>query len=105
MIENKNDIEEERDIKKEDYLNNSISSWEDLDLNPNILRGIYANGFEKPSPIQAKGISPMIQKKDIIAQAQSGTGKTGCFCLFVCNRGDTISVSRRSPIKGVGPSP
>ena len=68
MIENKNDIEEERDIKKEDYLNNSISSWEDLDLNPNILRGIYANGFEKPSPIQAKGISPMIQKKDIIAQ-------------------------------------
>jgi len=67
--------------KEEDYFNNSITTWEDIDLNPNILRGIYANGFEKPSPIQSKGISPIIQKKDVIAQAQSGTGKTGCFCI------------------------
>ena len=81
MIENINDNERERNITNDDYLNNSISSWEDLDLDANILRGIYANGFEKPSPIQAKGIYPMLQKKDIIAQAQSGTGKTGCFCI------------------------
>ena len=81
MIENINDNEREKNITNDDYLNNSISSWEDLDLDANILRGIYANGFEKPSPIQAKGIYPMLQKKDIIAQAQSGTGKTGCFCI------------------------
>lgn len=81
MDKNINDDERERNITNDDYLNNSISSWEDLDLNSNILRGIYANGFEKPSPIQAKGIGPMLQKKDIIAQAQSGTGKTGCFCI------------------------
>ena len=81
MDKNINNDERERNITNDDYLNNSISSWEDLDLNSNILRGIYANGFEKPSPIQAKGIGPMLQKKDIIAQAQSGTGKTGCFCI------------------------
>ena len=62
---------------------NTFDKWDDDNVNikTNLLRGIYANGFEKPSPIQAKGISPMIQKKDIIAQAQSGTGKTGCFCI------------------------
>jgi len=58
-----------------------INSWDDLDLNPNILRGIYAYGFEKPSPIQQKAIKPIINGKDIIAQAQSGTGKTATFSI------------------------
>ena len=52
-----------------------INSWEDLQIDTNLLRGIFAYGFEKPSPIQRKAINPIIQKKDIIAQAQSGTGK------------------------------
>ena len=60
-----------------------INSWDDLDLNHNILRGIYAYGFEKPSPIQQKAIKPIICGKDIIAQAQSGTGKTGAFSVGV----------------------
>ena len=52
-----------------------------------ILRGIYAFGFETPSPIQKKAIVPMITvdsnggRRDIIAQAQSGTGKTGAFSV------------------------
>jgi translation initiation factor 4A len=45
------------------------------------LRGIYAYGFEKPSTIQSKAIYPIMQGKDIIAQAQSGTGKTGSFSI------------------------
>jgi translation initiation factor 4A len=58
-----------------------IDSWDDLNCNSNLLRGIYAYGFERPSPIQKKGILPMFEKRDIIAQAQSGTGKTGCFTI------------------------
>ena len=45
------------------------------------MRGIYAVGFENPSPIQRKAIIPMLKKHDVIAQAQSGTGKTGCFTI------------------------
>mgnify|MGYP003324840947 CR=1 FL=1 len=65
----------------EDNTNTVINSWEELDIKQNLLRGIYANGFENPSPIQRKAIIPMIKKNDIIAQAQSGTGKTGCFVI------------------------
>ena len=56
-----------------------INNWDDLDSHPNILRGIYNSGFERPSPIQKKAIKPIIMGKDIIAQAQSGTGKTATF--------------------------
>ena len=58
-----------------------ILSWDELDINPNLLRGIYAHGFETPSPIQQKAIMPIIKKRDIIAQAQSGTGKTATFTI------------------------
>lgn len=58
-----------------------ITGWEDCVKNHNLLRGIYAYGFENPSPIQAKAIYPMTCKRDIIAQAQSGTGKTGAFTI------------------------
>jgi translation initiation factor 4A len=56
-----------------------INNWDDLDNDPNILRGIYSYGFERPSPIQKKAIKPIIMGKDVIAQAQSGTGKTAAF--------------------------
>ena len=58
-----------------------IRSWDEIDMDNNILRGIYSHGFEKPSPIQQKAIKPIILKKDIIAQAQSGTGKTAAFTI------------------------
>jgi superfamily II DNA/RNA helicase len=60
-----------------------INSWDDLDCDISLLRGIYSYGFEKPSPIQQRAILPMKNKKDIIAQAQSGTGKTGCFTIGI----------------------
>jgi translation initiation factor 4A len=58
-------------------------TWDDdnLELKRNLLRGIYSIGFENPSPIQKKAIIPMTEKNDIIAQAQSGTGKTGAFSI------------------------
>lgn len=58
-----------------------FNSWDELELNTDLLRGIYAYGFEKPSPIQSKAIYPILQGSDLIAQAQSGTGKTGSFTI------------------------
>ena len=58
-----------------------IHTWDELEINPNLLRGIYSCGFENPSPIQQKAIKPLILKKDIVAQAQSGTGKTATFTI------------------------
>lgn len=58
-----------------------INSWDELDIPTSLLRGIYGYGFEKPSPIQKKAIDPIIKGKDIIAQAQSGTGKTATFTI------------------------
>ena len=57
-----------------------------MEIDPNILRGIFAHGFEKPSPIQRKAIIPILQKRDIIAQAQSGTGKTATFTIGALSR-------------------
>ena len=58
-----------------------FNTWDELELNPDLLRGIYAHGFERPSPIQAKAIKPIFDGSDLIAQAQSGTGKTGSFSI------------------------
>jgi len=58
-----------------------IKNWDDFDIKPDLLRGIYSMGFENPSPIQSKAILPMVSKRDIIGQAQSGTGKTGTFSI------------------------
>ncbi|XP_073128908.1 eukaryotic initiation factor 4A-13-like [Henckelia pumila] len=54
-------------------------SFDAMGLQKNILRGIYAYGFEKPSAIQQRGIVPFCKGLDVIQQAQSGTGKTATF--------------------------
>jgi superfamily II DNA/RNA helicase len=56
-------------------------TFDEMDFSENLLRGIYAHGFTKPSPIQSKAIMPMKSRRDIVAQAQSGTGKTGAFVI------------------------
>jgi translation initiation factor 4A len=65
-----------------------IESWDDLSLDENILRSIYNYGFERPSEIQKKAIYPIIEGTDLIAQAQSGTGKTGAFVVGSLSRID-----------------
>lgn len=59
----------------------SIGQFDNMNLQENLLRGIYGYGFESPSSIQQKAIVPLINGKDLIAQAQSGSGKTGAFCI------------------------
>jgi ATP-dependent RNA helicase len=54
-------------------------TFEAMNLKPDLLRGIFAYGFEKPSAIQQRAIRPILRGRDVIAQSQSGTGKTGCF--------------------------
>jgi len=68
-----------------------ISSFEDLEIDNDILRGVFSYGFENPSPIQKKGIVPFLKGRDVIAQAQSGTGKTATFSLGVLGRLDIKS--------------
>jgi translation initiation factor 4A len=63
-----------------------IKNWEDLQVSDDILHSIYAYGFEKPSPIQTKACVPIIKGKDVIAQAQSGTGKTATFAIGALSR-------------------
>lgn len=63
-------------------------SFEDMGLKRDLLKGIYAYGFEKPSPIQQRAIAPFLTGRDMIAQAQSGSGKTATFSLGVLERID-----------------
>jgi len=78
--EYENNSEHSNNGEEETYNSSyEINNWDDLDNDPDILRGIYSYGFERPSPIQKKAIKPIIMGKDIIAQAQSGTGKTAAF--------------------------
>ena len=65
-----------------------VESFEDLELSDNITRGIFSYGFERPSPIQAKAIRPVSTGRDVIAQAQSGMGKTGAFTIGTLSRID-----------------
>jgi translation initiation factor 4A len=58
-----------------------VKTWDDLNIRPDVLRSIYAYGFENPSDIQKKAIKPIQDGVDVIAQAQSGTGKTGTFVI------------------------
>jgi len=84
--ENENNVS---DISEElvfDSTEHVIHSWDELEIGPNILRGIFAYGFEKPSPIQQRAIKPIIEGRDVIAQAQSGTGKTATFTIGALQR-------------------
>jgi ATP-dependent RNA helicase len=60
-----------------------VPTFDAMNLNENLLRGIYAYNFEKPSAIQQRAILPIIKGRDVIAQAQSGTGKSATFAISV----------------------
>jgi translation initiation factor 4A len=60
-----------------------VDSFDNMDLKPELLRGIYAYGFERPSAIQQRAIIPVTKGHDVIAQAQSGTGKTATFSVSI----------------------
>jgi len=58
-----------------------VESFDEMGLREGLLRGIYGYNFERPSAIQQRGIMPVIEGRDTIAQAQSGTGKTATFSI------------------------
>jgi translation initiation factor 4A len=76
------------DSKIETNWKEVCTSFDDMPLKDDLLRGIYAYGFEKPSAIQQRGIIPILKGKDTIAQAQSGTGKTATFSISVLQQID-----------------
>jgi ATP-dependent RNA helicase len=57
------------------------ATFDAMQLKPDLLKGVYAYGFEKPSAIQQRAIRPIIRGRDVIAQSQSGTGKTAVFSI------------------------
>ncbi|GJD06166.1 Eukaryotic initiation factor 4A-I [Galdieria sulphuraria] len=64
-------------------------TFDDMNLRDELLRGIFAHGFEKPSEIQKRGILPIVKGRDTIAQAQSGMGKTATFVVGILQNVDT----------------
>jgi translation initiation factor 4A len=75
---------------KPEYIVKDYATFDEMPLPENLLRGIYTYGFEKPSAIQRKAIMPIADGHDLLAQAQSGTGKTGTFCIGSLSRVDPL---------------
>jgi translation initiation factor 4A len=79
-----------------DYIKDTTyayKTWDDFNMKTEILRGVYTYGFENPSDIQKKTFHHIKSGKDIIAQAQSGSGKTGAFTIGLLEH---IDVSEKS---------
>lgn len=79
------DPEKSQDNTQED---DPCDRFEQMNLKETLLRGVFAYGFEKPSVIQSRAIVPVTKGGDIIAQSQSGTGKTGAFVISSLQRID-----------------
>ena len=75
-----------------------VDKFEQMNLKKNVLRGIFAYGYEYPSAIQKKAIPAFIGGEDLIAQAQSGTGKTAAFSVSILQRLDEADESLQSII-------
>ncbi|KAK6201340.1 putative eukaryotic initiation factor 4A [Scheffersomyces amazonensis] len=67
---------------------NVVYKFDDLNLKQNIVRGIFGYGYENPSAIQQRAILPITEGRDVLAQAQSGTGKTATFTISALQRID-----------------
>jgi translation initiation factor 4A len=78
------------EIQRRDEYMTPIETFDDLgkELDLKIIRGVMAYGFETPSLIQQKAIRPILGGYDVIAQAQSGMGKTATFCIGALGRID-----------------
>ncbi len=78
------EFDKERDAELEFKTSKNVqvvSSFEEMNLKDDLLKGIYGYGFEAPSAIQSRAIMQIISGRDTIAQAQSGTGKTATFSI------------------------
>ncbi len=81
--------------KKEITNNTSIATtFDDLGLSTNVLKALEKVGYEKPSPIQAEIIPHVLAGRDVLGQAQTGTGKTAAFALPILSK---IDMSIKTP--------
>lgn len=71
-----------------DSITTPVETFEELELNEAVNRGIYSYGFESPSNIQQRGIKPIMSGYDCLIQAQSGMGKTGTYVIGSLNNID-----------------
>ena len=62
------------------------TTFADLELRPELLRALSGLGYEEPTPIQRQAIPPLLQGRDLLGQAATGTGKTAAFALPVLER-------------------
>ncbi|ELP83629.1 eukaryotic initiation factor 4A-10, putative [Entamoeba invadens IP1] len=69
----------------------AIPTFDGMGIKDELLRSIYSFGFDKPSAIQQRAIVPMMKGRNLIAQAQSGTGKTAAFSIGVLQQIDISS--------------
>jgi ATP-dependent RNA helicase RhlE len=67
-------------------MENTVNSFTELNLNELLLKAIAAEGYDKPTPIQARAIPPLMEGKDLLGIAQTGTGKTAAFALPILDR-------------------
>jgi len=58
-----------------------FTSFDAMKIREELLRGVFAFGFDKPSAVQQRAIVPIVKGRDVIVQSQAGTGKTAVFCL------------------------
>jgi ATP-dependent RNA helicase RhlE len=61
-------------------------NFEAFNLHPRIAAGVQSLGYEQPTPIQKQAIPPILQGKDVLGLAQTGTGKTAAFALPILQR-------------------
>ncbi|KAL2829722.1 ATP-dependent RNA helicase eIF4A [Aspergillus cavernicola] len=88
MASNDKGLEEIPDNLIESNYDEVTDSFDSMDLKAELLRGVYAYGFERPSAIQQRAILPIVKGSDVIAQAQSGTGKTATFSISALQKLD-----------------
>jgi translation initiation factor 4A len=81
-------LEDVAESQIESNYDETTDSFDAMNLKAELLRGVYAYGFERPSAIQQRAIMPVIKGHDVIAQAQSGTGKTATFSISVLQKLD-----------------
>ena len=63
-------------------------SFDDMGLGDQLLHGIYSSGYQQPSPVQALGCVPCASSRDVVVQAQAGTGKTATFAIGLLHKID-----------------
>jgi translation initiation factor 4A len=78
-----NEFDSSHSEEFESNYDETYDNFDHMNLKEELLRGIYSYGFEKPSAIQQRAIIPLCKGRDIIAQAQSGTGKTATFTIGI----------------------